>query len=136
MEFHSFLIASRCPEVGAWGEPGGPKGQPRDAQFKPLSRTPTLWAMSLANGGGSRNDPPRRSGAGDANRDPRGAHAEAIDMDQAGMKIEATNPHFGKTVSWERCHFEVAYNRDRKLNLMMVMSADPEYDMEWHEYWE
>jgi len=61
---------------------------------------------------------------------------DMIDMDQAGMKIEATNPHFGKTVSWERCHFDGAYNRDRKLNLMMAVSADPAYDMEWHEYWE
>ena len=59
-----------------------------------------------------------------------------IDMDQAGMKIEASNPHFGKTVSRERCHFEGAYNCDRKLNLMMAVSADPEYDLEWHEYCE
>ena len=38
-------------------------------------------------------------------------------------------------MSWERCHFDGAYNRDRKLNLIMAVSADPNYDMEWHEYW-
>lgn len=60
---------------------------------------------------------------------------DMIDMDQAGLKIEASNPHFGKTVSCERCHFEGAYNRDAKLNLMMAVCADPNYDMEWHDYW-
>ena len=49
---------------------------------------------------------------------------DMIDMDQAGMKIEATNPQFGKTVSWERCHFDGAYNRERKLNLMMAVARD------------
>ena len=28
-----------------------------------------------------------------------------------------------------------AYNRERKLNLMMAISADPVYDMEWHVHW-
>ena len=60
---------------------------------------------------------------------------DMIDMDQAGMKIEGSNPNFGKTVSWERCHFDGAYNRDRKLNLMMAISADEAYNMEWHDYW-
>ena len=60
---------------------------------------------------------------------------DMIDMDQAGMKIEASNPRFGKAVSWQRCHLDGSYNRDRKLNLMMAVSADPAYDMEWHDYW-
>ena len=58
-----------------------------------------------------------------------------VDMDQAGMKTEASNPRYGKTVSWQRCHFEGSYNRDKKLNLMMAVSADPAYDMEWHDCW-
>ena len=41
----------------------------------------------------------------------------------------------GKCVSWERCHVEGAYNRDAKLNLMMAVSADAAYDMEWHDCW-
>ncbi len=49
---------------------------------------------------------------------------DMIDMDQAGMKIEATNPHYGKVVLWERCHIDGAYNRNRKLNLMMAVTAD------------
>ena len=60
---------------------------------------------------------------------------DMIDMDQAGMKIEASNPNFGKCVSWERCHFDGAYNREQKLNLMMAVSADTALDMEWHDYW-
>ncbi len=27
------------------------------------------------------------------------------DMDECGLKIENSNPLFGKSVSWERCHF-------------------------------
>jgi hypothetical protein len=34
-----------------------------------------------------------------------------------------------------RGHFEGAYNRERKLNLMMAISADRNYDMEWHQLW-
>ena len=60
---------------------------------------------------------------------------DMIDMDQCGMKIEATNPHYGKSLSWERCHFEGSYNRDKKLNVMMAVSADRNYDMEWHDCW-
>jgi len=55
---------------------------------------------------------------------------DMINMDQAGMKIEASDPCFGKAVSWQRCHVYRAYNRDRKLNLMMAVSADPTYDIE------
>ena len=61
--------------------------------------------------------------------------SDMIDMDECGLKIETSNPGFGKCVSWERCHFEGAYNRERKLNLMMAISANPVYDMEWHEHW-
>ena len=61
---------------------------------------------------------------------------DMIDVDESGIKIEASNPNFGKAVSFQRCHFEGAYNRERKLNLMMAVSADPVYDMEWHEHWE
>jgi len=60
---------------------------------------------------------------------------DMIDMDQAGMKIEATNPKYAKGVSWERSHFDGSYNRDKKLNLMMAISADPQYNMEWHDCW-
>jgi len=61
--------------------------------------------------------------------------SDMIDMDECGLKIEASNPSFGKCVSWERCHFDGAYNRERKLNLMMAISADKNYDMEWHSHW-
>ena len=61
---------------------------------------------------------------------------DMIDVDESGMKIEASNPHFGKTVSFHRCHIDGAYNRERKLNLILAVSADPVYDMEWHEHWE
>ena len=60
---------------------------------------------------------------------------DQIDMDKAGFKIEAANPKFGKTVSWLRCHLEGQYNRDKKVNCMMGISADPAYDMEWHDIW-
>jgi hypothetical protein len=40
-----------------------------------------------------------------------------IDVDEAGFKIESTNPSFGKTVSWLRCYLEGEYNRDKKVNL-------------------
>ena len=62
--------------------------------------------------------------------------SDMIDMDQAGMKIEASNPRYGKTVLWQRSHFDGSYNRDKKLNLMMAISADRAYNMEWHEHWE
>jgi len=94
VEFHLFVNASRCPEVGAWGGPGGPKGQPRDGQFEPVSRSSTLWAISLADDGGSRNDPPRRSGAGVTNKDPRGAPGEAI-----GDAYLGTRAH-GSPLQW------------------------------------
>jgi hypothetical protein len=58
-----------------------------------------------------------------------------IDIDECGLKIEATNPKYGKCVSWERCWNDGAYNRDRKLNLLMAISADPVLDMEWHDIW-
>ena len=60
---------------------------------------------------------------------------DKIDMDQAGFKIEATNPSFGKTVSWLRCDDKGQYNHDRKVNCMMAMSTDPHYNMKWHNIW-
>ena len=60
---------------------------------------------------------------------------DMIDMDQAGFKIEGCNPSFGKTVSCLRCDDEGQYNRDAKLNMMMAISADDAYDMEWHWTW-
>lgn len=60
---------------------------------------------------------------------------DMIDIDECGMKIEATNPRFGKCVSWERCWIQGAYNRDRKLNLLMAIAADPAINMEWHDMW-
>jgi hypothetical protein len=33
------------------------------------------------------------------------------------------------------CWIEGAYNRDRKLNLLMAISADPQLNMEWHDIW-
>ena len=60
---------------------------------------------------------------------------DQIDMDEAGFKIESTNPKYGKTVSWLRCYLEGQFNRDKKLNLMMAISADPAYNMEWHDMW-
>jgi hypothetical protein len=49
---------------------------------------------------------------------------DMIDVDEAGFKIESTNPSFGKTVSWLRCYLEGEYNRDKKVNCMMAISAD------------
>ncbi len=60
--------------------------------------------------------------------------SDMIDMDECGFKIENNNLLFGKSLSWEHCHFEGAYNRERKLNLMAI-SADQNYDMEWHKLW-
>ena len=60
---------------------------------------------------------------------------DMIDMDEAGFKIEATNYGRGKSVSWSRCHTEGAYNRERKLNCMMAVSADPDINMSWHDLW-
>lgn len=60
---------------------------------------------------------------------------DMIDMDEAGFKIESTNPKFGKTVSWLRCYLEGEYNRDKKLNCMMAIAADPAMNMEWHDLW-
>jgi hypothetical protein len=61
---------------------------------------------------------------------------DMIDLDGSGMKIEASNPHFGKAVSFHCCHIDGAYNRDRKLNLILAVCPDPDYDMGWHEHWE
>ncbi len=60
---------------------------------------------------------------------------DMIDMDEAGFKVEASNPKFGKVVSWLRCYLEGQYNRDAKLNCMMAIAADRNYDMEWHDLW-
>jgi hypothetical protein len=38
-------------------------------------------------------------------------------------------------ISCERYHFEGAYNQERKLNLLMAVSANQNYDMEWHKLW-
>ncbi len=59
--------------------------------------------------------------------------SDMIDMDACGLKIENSNSLCGKCVSWERCHFEGAYNQERKHDLMMAISADQNYDMEWHK---
>jgi hypothetical protein len=61
--------------------------------------------------------------------------SDMIDMDKYGLKIEASNPKFGKCISWEGCHFDGAYNQEMKLNLMMAISADVNYDMELHSHW-
>jgi hypothetical protein len=58
-----------------------------------------------------------------------------IDMDKCSLKIEASNPNFGKCVSWERCHFNEVYNHEWKLNLIMTIGANVNYDMEWHSHW-
>jgi hypothetical protein len=60
---------------------------------------------------------------------------DMIDVDEAGFKIESTNPSFGKTVSWLRCYLEGEYNRDKKVNCMMAISADRNYNMAWHDIW-
>ena len=60
---------------------------------------------------------------------------DMIDVDEAGFKIESTNPSFGKTVSWLRCYLEGEYNRDKKVNCMMAISADGKYNMAWHDIW-
>jgi hypothetical protein len=57
---------------------------------------------------------------------------DMIDVDEAGFKIENTNPSFGKTVLWLHCYLEGEYNWEKKVNCMMAISADPHYDMEWH----
>jgi len=61
--------------------------------------------------------------------------SDMIDMDQAGFKIESTNPGFGKTVSWLRCDDAGQYNRDMKVNCMMAISADTKCNMECHDIW-
>ena len=48
---------------------------------------------------------------------------DMIDLDEAGFKIESTNPNFGKTVTWMRCYLEGEYNREKKVNCMMAISA-------------
>ncbi len=58
-----------------------------------------------------------------------------IDMDKCGLKIEASNDNFGKCISWERCHFDGASNQEIKLNLMMAISANVNYNLEWHSHW-
>lgn len=60
---------------------------------------------------------------------------DMIDMDEAGFKIESTNTKFGKAVSWLRVWTEGQYLRDKKLNCMMAISADANYNMEWHDVW-
>ena len=60
---------------------------------------------------------------------------DMIDLDEAGFKIESTNPNFGKTVTWMRCYLVGEYNREKKVNCMMAISADRNYDMEWHDIW-
>jgi hypothetical protein len=60
------------------------------------------------------------------------ATKDMIDKDECGLKIKTSNPSFGKCVSWELCHFEGAYNRERKLNLMMAISADRNYDISYN----
>ena len=61
--------------------------------------------------------------------------SDTIDMDECGLKIETSNPSLGKCVSWEHCHFEGPLNQERKLNLMMAISANCNYNMEWHKLW-
>ncbi len=60
---------------------------------------------------------------------------DIIDVDEAGFKNESTNPSFGKTVSWLRCYLKEVYNHDRKVNCLMAISADRNYNMEWHDVW-
>ncbi len=60
---------------------------------------------------------------------------DMIDVDEAGFKIENTNPSFGKTVSWLHCYLEGEYNWEKKVNCMMAISTDLHYDMEWHDIW-
>ena len=38
---------------------------------------------------------------------------DMINMDQAGVKIEATHPKYAKGFFWERSHFDGSYNRDK-----------------------
>jgi hypothetical protein len=61
--------------------------------------------------------------------------SDMIDMDKCSLKIEASNHYFCKCVSWGCCHFDGVYNQEIKLNLMMAISANINYDMEWHSHW-
>ena len=45
-----------------------------------------------------------------------------IDFDDSGMKIEVSNPHFGKAVSFHHRHIDGADNCDQKLNLILTMT--------------
>ncbi len=60
---------------------------------------------------------------------------DMIDVDEAGFKIEHTNPNFGKTVSWLQCYLKGEYNHNKKINCLMAISADRNYNMEWHDVW-
>ncbi len=60
---------------------------------------------------------------------------DIIDVDEAGFKIESTNPSFGKTVLWLCCYLKREYNRNRKVNCLMATLANRNYNMEWHDVW-
>ena len=57
-----------------------------------------------------------------------------INMDQCKVKIEHSNPSMAKAVSMDCAHVDGAYDRDAGVNLMMAVSANPNYDMQWHNH--
>ncbi len=60
---------------------------------------------------------------------------DMIDIDEAGFKIEHTNPNLGKTVSWLQCYLEGEYNHNKKVSCLMAILGDRNYNMEWHDVW-
>jgi hypothetical protein len=60
---------------------------------------------------------------------------DMIDVKEAGFKIENANLSFGKTVLWLHCYLEGEYNRDKKVDCIMAIFANPHYDMECHNIW-
>ncbi len=62
--------------------------------------------------------------------------ADMIDIDEAGVKLEHSNWMRGKTPTIMYCDDVGVYNRDRKTNLLLVISRDENYNKSWYELWE
>jgi hypothetical protein len=60
---------------------------------------------------------------------------DMVDINEAGFKIEHTNPDFGKTMLWLRCYLKGEYNCNKKVNCLMAILGDRNYNMEWHDVW-
>ncbi len=59
-----------------------------------------------------------------------------IDINEVGIKLDHNNQKHGNTPTILRVHDEGVNNQDEKIQLLLTIYGDKQYDHSWNEMWE